>query len=89
MEHDVNKDRNLKLLLLALAQTSDLKINIHKSELLCFTKAKEAEAQYTNLFGCPQGQLPFKYLIILMHYQLLTCVECKFVEECLEKCLNR
>lgn len=62
MEHDLNKDRNLKLLLSTFEQTSDLKINIYKSELFCFTKAKEAAAQYIDLFGCPQGQFPFKYL---------------------------
>lgn len=42
MDHDVDKARNLKLLLCAFEELSGLKINFHKSELFCFGKAAES-----------------------------------------------
>ena len=43
MEHDIEKVKNLKLILSAFEQLSGLKINFHKSELFCFDNA-HAEA---------------------------------------------
>ena len=39
MDHDLEKARNLKLILSAFEQLSGLKINFHKSELICFGEA--------------------------------------------------
>jgi hypothetical protein len=39
MEHDLEKARNLKLILLAFEQLSGLKINFDNSELFCFGEA--------------------------------------------------
>ena len=39
MDHDLEKARNLKLILSAFEQLSGLKINFHKSELFCFGNA--------------------------------------------------
>jgi hypothetical protein len=39
-----------------------LKINFHKSEILCFAKAKEIDYLYSDIFTCPIGCLPMKYL---------------------------
>jgi hypothetical protein len=36
VEHDLDKARNMKLVLSAFEQLSGLKINFHKSELFCF-----------------------------------------------------
>jgi hypothetical protein len=58
MEHDLEKARNLKLILAAFEQLSVLKINFHKSELFCFGDARDAASQYADLFGCGQGQFP-------------------------------
>ena len=41
MEHDMEKEKNLKLILSAFEQLSRLKINFHKSELFCFGDAQE------------------------------------------------
>lgn len=41
MEHDIEKDENLKMILCAFEQVSGLKINFHKSEIICFGRAKE------------------------------------------------
>jgi hypothetical protein len=54
-EHDLDKARNLKLLLAAFEQLSGLKINFHKSELFYFSKAQDSVAAYTELFGCGKG----------------------------------
>ena len=45
----------------------DLKINFHKSELICLGEAQGTKTQYTELFGCKSGDLPLKYLGILVH----------------------
>jgi hypothetical protein len=55
MEHDMEKARNLKLILAAFEQLSGLKINFHKSELFCFGEAQDAASSYAELFGCGQG----------------------------------
>jgi hypothetical protein len=54
-ENDLEKARNLKLILAAFEQLSGLKINFHKSELFCFGEAQESAADYAELFGCGQG----------------------------------
>jgi hypothetical protein len=43
MEHDMDKSRNMMLVLCIFEQLSSLKINFHKSEIFCFGKAKEVE----------------------------------------------
>ena len=88
MDHDLEKARNLKLILSAFEQLSGLKINFHKSELFCFGDAQDAAAQYAELFGCEHGQFPIRYLGIPIHYRRLTKVEWKHVEERLEKRLS-
>jgi hypothetical protein len=47
MEHDLEKTRNMKLLLCAFKQLSGLKINFHKSKIFCFGETKDSIAQYT------------------------------------------
>ena len=51
MEHDLDKARNLKLLLSAFEQMSCLKINFYKCELFCYEEAVEAATDYADLFG--------------------------------------
>jgi hypothetical protein len=51
LNHDLEKAKNLKLLLCAFEQLSGLKINFHKSEVFCYGAAREMEASYTSLFG--------------------------------------
>jgi hypothetical protein len=41
MKHDLEKAKNLKLILSAFEQLSGLKINFHKSELYCFGEAQD------------------------------------------------
>jgi hypothetical protein len=37
-------------------------INFHKSEIFCFGNAKEIDYLYADIFTCPIGNLPMKYL---------------------------
>jgi hypothetical protein len=66
MEHDLEKARNLKLILSAFEQL--LGLNFHKSELFYFGEAQEEVNAYAYLFGCGQGQFPMRYLGIQIHY---------------------
>jgi mannosylglycoprotein endo-beta-mannosidase len=88
MDHDLDKARNMKLLLCAFEQLSGLKINFHKSELFCFGEVQESIDQYTELFGCNPGALPMKYLSIPIHYRTLSNANWKRVEEHFEKRLS-
>jgi hypothetical protein len=88
MSHDFDKAINMKLLLCVFEQLSGLKINFHKSEIFYFGKAKEQEANYSQLFGCKTGSLPFHYLGIPMHVRKLNNKDWKTVEDRFEKKLS-
>ena len=88
MDHDLEKARNMKLLLCAFEQLSGFKINFHKSEIFCFGAAQEYLPQYTELVGCNQGAFPMRYLGIPIHYRRLSNADWKRVEERFEKRLN-
>jgi hypothetical protein len=45
MEHDLDKARNMKLLLSVFEELLGLKINFYKSEIFCFCQAKDFELQ--------------------------------------------
>jgi hypothetical protein len=85
MNHDLEKARNLKLILSAFEQLSGLKINFHKSKLFCFGEAKVDANLYAELFGCGLGYFPISYFGIPIHYQRLMLAEWKHVEERLQK----
>ena len=43
LDHDIDKAKNIKLLLCVFEQLSGLKINFHKSEKFCFGQPKQHE----------------------------------------------
>jgi hypothetical protein len=88
MEHDIEKARNLKLILCAFEELFGLKINFHKSEIFCFGEAKEVEHTYSQLFGCKVGSYPFKYLGIPMQVTKLKNVDWNVLLERIEKKLS-
>src|SRR6266498_5281950 len=69
IEHDLEKARNMKLLLCAFEHISGLKINFHKSEIFCFGNVQQSSEIYSKLFGCKQGALPLKYLGIPINFK--------------------
>lgn len=75
MEHDLEKARNMKLLLYAFEKLSGLKINFHKSELYSFGEAEAFGKEYTKLFGCSIGEFPIRYLGIPIQYKNLRNAE--------------
>jgi hypothetical protein len=85
MDHDLDKAQNMKLVLCAFEQVSELKINFHKSELFCFGEAQEAADQYVEMFGCRISEFSLTYLGISIHYRKLSNTYWKRVEECFER----
>jgi len=71
MDNDLERAKNMKLLLCAFEQLSGLNINFHKSELFCFGAAKANQNEHAQTFGCNVGSLPFRYLEIPMHHRML------------------
>jgi predicted secreted Zn-dependent protease len=88
LEDDLDKAKNLKMVLGAFEKLSGLKINFHKSELFCFGETKERTTDYVNLFECKEGALPFRYLGIPMSYRKLANKEWRMVEERFQKKLS-
>ena len=85
MEHDLDKARNMKLILCLFEQLSGLKINFNKSEIFCFGRAKAKQHTYNQLFGCECGTFPFTYLGVPIHHRKLTNKEWKCIEDRFEK----
>ena len=62
IDHDLEKDVNMKLLLYIFELMSGLKINFQKSEILCVGGDDETLKAYADIFGCQIGHFPMKYL---------------------------
>jgi hypothetical protein len=54
--------RNSKFILLLFEQMSGLKINFHKSEVICLGDAIALKDDFVEIFTCPYVVLPLKYL---------------------------
>ncbi|WVZ49622.1 hypothetical protein U9M48_000963 [Paspalum notatum var. saurae] len=85
LDHDLEKARNMKVLLCLFEKLSGLKINFHKSEIFCFGQTKECENDYSELFGCKLGSFPFRYMGLPMHDRKLNNSDWKHIEERFEK----
>jgi hypothetical protein len=66
MENNLEVVKNMKLLLCAFEQLSGLKINFHKSEISTTVRLGK---EFSQIFGCDKGTLPFRYLGIPMHHR--------------------
>jgi hypothetical protein len=62
MDNDLERAKNMKLLLCTFEQLLGLKINFHKSEMFCYGAAITRQIEYTHIFGCDMGSYPFRYL---------------------------
>ena len=71
MDNDLERAKNMKLLLCSFDQLSRLKINFHKNEMLCYRAAKANQNEYAQIFVCDLGSFPFRYLGIPMHHTKL------------------
>jgi hypothetical protein len=88
MDNDLERAKNMKLLLCVFEQLSGLKINLYKSELFCYGPAKANQIEYAQIFGCNVGSFSFRYLGITMHHRKLLNKDWKHVEERFQKRLN-
>ncbi|WVZ96381.1 LOW QUALITY PROTEIN: hypothetical protein U9M48_042027, partial [Paspalum notatum var. saurae] len=85
MDHDLEKARNMKVLLCIFEKLSGLKINFHKSEIVCFGQAKEFENIYSSFSDV--GWDPC-LLGLPMHYRKLKNSDWRHIEERFEKRLS-
>jgi hypothetical protein len=88
MDNDLERAKNMKLLLCAFEQLSGLKINFHKNEMFCYGAARDRQSEYTQIFRCDLGSYPFHYLGIPMHHKTLLNKDWKNVKERFQKRLN-
>jgi hypothetical protein len=88
MEHDLEKEGNLKLILSPFEHLCGLRINFHKNDLFCFGEVQDDANLYAELFGCGLSSFPISYLGIPIHHRRLTLAEWKIVEEILQKLFN-
>jgi len=63
---------NLKLILYCLEWLTRLKINYHKSEVYGFGVSRVEKEEMANMLNCVLGDLPLKYLGILISDHHLT-----------------
>jgi hypothetical protein len=52
-------------------QISGMRINFHKSEIIAMNLSNETAHEITQLFACPLGVFPIKYLGVPLHYENL------------------
>jgi hypothetical protein len=88
LDDDLEKAKGLKLVLSAFEKLSGLKINFRKSELFYFGETKERIVEYVRLFGCKEGECPFRYLGIPMSPSRLSNRDWRAVEERFQKKLS-
>jgi hypothetical protein len=62
LEHDMEKARNMKLLLYMFEQLSGMKINFDKSEILVIGGEHSMALSYAQIFNCQTAVFPLKYL---------------------------
>jgi hypothetical protein len=62
LENDMEKARNVKLLLYIFEHMSGLKINFEKSELIMVGGDNGLANEYAEVFNCQVGLFPIKYL---------------------------
>jgi hypothetical protein len=62
LKNDMEKARNMKMLLYIYEQMAGLKINFSKSEICLINGDDLLGVQYAELFNCQTGEFPIRYL---------------------------
>jgi hypothetical protein len=76
---------NLKFILYCFEKMSGLKVNFHKSEVIVLGVSKEESTRIANCFNYKEGELPMKYLGILVTTAKLYTVDLMYVGLKVEK----
>jgi hypothetical protein len=81
LKNDMEKARNVKLLLYIFEQMSGLKINFEKSELILIGGDNDLAKEYADVFNCQVGLFPIKYLGVPVSPSRLKVVDWLKLEE--------
>jgi hypothetical protein len=81
LENDMEKARNVKLLLYIFEQMPGLKINFEKSELIMVGGDNGLDNEYAEVFNCQMGLFPIKYFGVVVSPTILKVVDCLKLEE--------
>jgi hypothetical protein len=63
---------NLKHVIMWFEQISGMRVNFHKSEIITLNLEWEDTIKIANIFNCPIGSFPLKYLGFPLHFDKLT-----------------
>jgi hypothetical protein len=74
-----------KFLLYCFENMSGLEINYQKSEVLVLGSSEEESNRVAGIFNCKVGQLPIKYLGVMVNNRYMTVVELSYVTQKVEK----
>jgi hypothetical protein len=83
LENDVEKARNVNLLLYIYEQMSGLKINFEKSEVLLIGGDNNLALEYPDIFDCQRGMPPppLRYLGVPISARKLRVIDWAKLEE--------
>lgn len=84
VDHQYTK--NLKSIFIWFEHISGMRINFHKSELIPMNVEEGQAHHLAQLFGCPIGELPIKYLGVPLHFKKLTRED---IQPLIDKMLKR
>jgi hypothetical protein len=86
LKDDIDKARNLKLLLSVYEQMSGLKINFEKSEVLTIGGDSITAVVYADIFTCQIAMFPLKYIGVPISARRLRVIDwCKLEEKLVKK----
>ena len=86
VDGDPHLATNLRWVLTCFEQVSGMRINFDKSQLIPMNLESEEAASLAEVFGCPIGKFPIKYLGVPLHYDKLTRED---LQPLLDKILKR
>jgi hypothetical protein len=81
LENNLDKARNVKLLLYLYEQMSGLKINFEKSEVLLIGGDNNLALEYADIFNCQIRLFPLRYLGVPISARRLRVIDWAKLEE--------
>lgn len=72
VDSDPTLAKNLRWVLTCFEQVSGMRINFDKSEMIPINLVDDEIHSLSDIFGCPVGSFPIRYLGILLHHDKLS-----------------
>jgi hypothetical protein len=85
MEMEEQTVVNVKFLLYCFENMSGLKINYQKSEVYVLGCTKEEEIKVAEMLNCNVGQLPMKYLGVMIRNRHMTVKDLSYIYQKVER----